>query len=54
MPRAVSLHHRATGLGQVPETVGQVGLAEVEPDQNTKAKTKLVGNVIGSLIIKGR
>lgn len=36
------------------ETVGQAGLVEAEPGQNIKAKTKLVGNVIGFLIIKGR
>lgn len=36
------------------ENIGQAGLAEVEPCQNTNAKTKLVENVTGSLIIKGR
>lgn len=36
------------------ETIDQAGLAEAELGQNTKAKTKLVGNVIGFLIIKGR
>lgn len=36
----------------MPEIVGQAGVAEVEPRQNTKVKTKPVGNVIRPLVIE--
>lgn len=41
--QAVSLCHRAAGPRKVAETAGQAGFAAVEPSQNAKAKTKLVG-----------
>lgn len=36
------------------ETIGRTALAEGEPGQNTRAKTKLTENVIGSLITESK
>lgn len=47
-----SFYHTAMGTRKVAEIVGQAGVAEVEPKQNTKAKTNSVGNVIRPLVIE--
>lgn len=50
--RALSLYHTAMGTRKVAEIGGQAGEAEVEPRQNTKAKTKPLENVIRLLVIE--